>query len=342
MSDVIKHNAILERTSLLRSVRALLAGEREVADSERRAAFRPDLSSVEGYAASLSPYRDALRQMLGWPLTGSLPPASAECHLISSDELGRIYRVRVEVHPLVKTASLLMLPHTEGPHPLVIAQHGGKGSPELAAGLLDGGSDNYNKMICGLREEGIAVFAQQLLVWDTGQEPAFDQNLLDREFRQLGGSRAAFDLHQLQASFNWLTTHPEIDPERISMTGLSYGGFYTLFFAALEPRIRAAVSSGFVNDRYRYNWEDWAWSGSARRFLDAEVAKMICPRPLFLESGTDDDIFEKSGFEKVAAEVSETYRALGIGERCRVRVHAGGHEYDPDGEAQRFLLKFVQ
>ena len=156
MSDVIKQNGIQERTSLLGSVRALLAGERQVADSERRAAFRPDLSSVEGYAASLSPYRDALRQMLGWPLTGSLPPASAECHLISSDELGRIYRVRVEVHPLVKTASLLFLPRLEGPHPLVIAQHGGKGTPELAAGLLDGGSDNYNKMIPTGRPSGFS------------------------------------------------------------------------------------------------------------------------------------------------------------------------------------------
>lgn len=94
--------------------------------------------------------------------------------------------------------------------------------------------------------------------------------------------------------------------------------------------------------------------GSARALLASEreaaglvdggstnYNKMICPRPLFLESGNDDDLFERSGFEKVAAEVSGTYRELGIGERCHVRVHAGGHEYDPDGEAQRFLLKFV-
>lgn len=333
--------AIQERASLFGSVKALLSRERDAANAERQAAFCPDLSSPECYAASLAPYRQTLTQMLGWPLTKPSPAISSECDLLEEDELGRIYRVRVQLLPQVKTYSLLFLPQTMGTYPLVIAQHGGLGSPELAAGLIGGDSANYNEMIRGLRTRGIAVFAPQLLVWASGQEPAFDQNLLDREFRHLGGSRAAFDLCQLKASFNWLVTHPEIDPERISMAGLSYGGFYTLFFAALEPRIRAVVSSCFVNDRYRYNWEDLVWTGSARRFLDSEVARMICPRPLFLEAGNHDDVFNADGFPEPAAEVTETYHKLGIADHCRVRLHSGGHEFDPDGEALRFLLDWI-
>jgi dienelactone hydrolase len=135
--------------------------------------------------------------------------------------------------------------------------------------------------------------------------------------------------------------HPEIEPNRIGMTGLSYGGFYTLFFSALEPRIRVAVSSCFVNDRYRYNWEDWVWKGSATCFLDEEVAKMICPRPLFLEAGEKDEIFAANGFPAVAQEVAGAYSALGIPDRFQSRVHHGGHEYDPDGQAEAFLLKWL-
>lgn len=339
--DIFQREAMERRVELIESVRALLAHERKNADAERRAAFQPDLSSADGYAASLSPYRSDLRRMLGWPLTEPPPPVAAECELVAEDELGRIYRVSVRVNPFIKSHGLLFLPLAEGKHPLVVAQHGGHGTPELAAGLINQDSSNYNEMIRGLRKKEVAVFAQQLLVWDIGQEPHFDQKLLDREFRQLGGSRAAFDLYQLKASFNWLLTHPEINPDRISMVGLSYGGFYALFFAALEPRIRAVVSSCFVNDRYRYNWEDWVWSGSARRFLDSEVARMICPRPLFLETGQNDELFEPSGFKETSAEVMETYCLLGLEARCRARIHSGGHEYDPDGEAQNFLMNFL-
>ncbi|WP_438983966.1 hypothetical protein [Vulcanococcus sp.] len=33
------------------------------------------------------------------------------------------------------------------------------------------------------------------------------------------------------------------------MMGFSYGGFYTLYTSALDQRIKAAVVSGFFNDR---------------------------------------------------------------------------------------------
>ena len=61
--------AIQERASLFGSVKALLSRERDAANAERQAAFCPDLSSPECYAASLAPYRQTLTQMLGWPLT---------------------------------------------------------------------------------------------------------------------------------------------------------------------------------------------------------------------------------------------------------------------------------
>ncbi len=330
-----------ERAALLESLGTLLGQRREFAAASRRQWFQPDMTDARAYADSLPPYREEWKRMLGWPLTEPVAVSETECELVAEDALGRIYRVSQQLFGTVHTYGLFFLPAKEGRYPIVIAQHGGKGSPELAAGLTEIGSANYNRLVQGLRERGVAVFAQQLLVWDDGQEPNFNQYLLDREFRHLGGSRVAFDLCQLQGSFNWLLEHPEIDADHVGMAGLSYGGFYTLAFTALEPRIRVAVASCFVNDRFRYNWEDLVWNGSALRFLDSEIARMICPRPLFLEAGEQDEVFRVEGFHDPAAEVDRCYAALGMSERFGRRTHPGGHEYDTDGRAQEFLLKWL-
>ncbi len=330
-----------ERASYLDSVHNLLTRKREQAALSRRQFFCPNLQSPETYAASLEKYRAALQGMLGWPLTESTGDPQATVTLISEDSRSRVYRINLDVLGAVRAYGLLFLPRDRGRYPLVLAQHGGLGAPELAAGLTDGSSANYNALIGGLRDHPVAIFAPQLLVWHDGQRPAFDQNLLDREFRHLGGSRAAMDLQTLRTFLNWLVTYEEIDASRIGMAGLSYGGFYTLYLTALEPRIRVAVSSCFINDRYRYNWEDWVWTGSACQFLDSEVARMICPRPLFLETGQRDEVFAVDGFPAVAEEVAGTYQSLGIRDRFESRTHPGGHEYDPDGKAQAFLLKWL-
>jgi hypothetical protein len=326
-----------DRRALLSSVQQMLDREREQAARDRAEFFRPDETSPEAYAGSLARYREALTALLGWPLTAPGPAAGVDCVPLGRDEWGRIFRVTTRFAAGPEGYGLLFLPETPGCHPLVFALHGGAGSPELAAGLLPEGPANYREMIRGLRARGAAVFAPQLMVWTGGPEPQLDQYLVDRAFRQLGGSRAAWDLCQLREAFAWLGRHPEVDGGRIAVAGLSYGGFYALYFGALEPRLRAVACSCFLNDRFRYAWEDWVWMGSARKFLDAEVARMICPRPLFLEAGAGDAVFAVEGFSSPAQEVSETYRRLGFSERCCVRVHSGGHEYDPDGRAEAFL-----
>lgn len=344
--------ALIERTRLLAAARQLVAERRTTAAIERAAWFCPDASSAKAYAHSLEPFRNEVINTLGWPLN-ELPTACAgevRCEQIGADEYGRIYRVWVPSVSPMNAYGLFFLPPVSSSvavsrHPLVIAQHGGHGAPELAAGFWTDEPSNYHGMIAGLRarveQTPVAIFAPQLLVWDVGREPKFDQNLLDRDLRQLGGSRVALDLRMLRDALNWLVTHPEVDAARVGMAGLSYGGFYALCFAALEPRIRVVVSSCFVNDRYRYNWEDWVWTGSARRFLDGELGRMVCPRPLFLEAGEKDQVFEVSGFPSTAAEIGAAYKVLGLQDRFHARTHSGGHEFSPDDEALRFLLQWL-
>ncbi|MEO6052429.1 MAG: CocE/NonD family hydrolase [Chthoniobacterales bacterium] len=334
--------AIAERKKLMDSVFALLDTRREEATRSRREFFQPDTSSPEAYEASLAPYRATLIEKIGWPLTEpreGIPTGRAD--LVAEDELGRIYRVHVAAYGPVESYGLLFLPREKGNYPLVIAQHGGWGTPEIASGIHKDETGNHMAMVSGLRSHPVAIYAPQLFVWHNAQEPNLDKNALDRQFQHLGGSRAGMDMLMLTCALDWLCTHEEIDAQKIGMTGLSYGGFYTLYFTAIEPRIRVAASSCWVNDRYKHSQEDWAWRGVANYFLDAEVGRMICPRPLWVEVGENDHVFSPEHFPTVSEDMAASYRSLGISDRFHARIHSAGHDYDPDAKARAFLLKHL-
>ena len=79
--------------------------------------------------------------------------------------------------------------------------------------------------------------------------------------------------------------------------GLSYGGTCTLFLAALDERVRVAVVSGYLSSWRAAHTVPWNMCGSqvmpgqlgAIEHLD--IAALVAPRPLLVESGTDDVIF---------------------------------------------------
>ncbi|HEY1603834.1 MAG TPA: alpha/beta hydrolase family protein, partial [Pirellulales bacterium] len=90
-----------------------------------------------------------------------------------------------------------------------------------------------------------------------------------------------------QAELTWLLRHPRVDAERVAVTGVSMGGTHSLWFAAVEPRVRAAVSVA-VATLARESW------GAAHHGLcdlmlglfcvadDDLIRALVAPRP-FLE-----------------------------------------------------------
>lgn len=329
------------RKEMLDQVNELIEREYKAAERQRKRYFKPNLTSIELFKATTLFHRLDLIAMLGWPIT--LPPdeniPAARELPVAEDDLAKISRLWIETLPGVETYGILFLPHGPGPFPLVISQHGGGGTPELCSNFF--GSDNYNDMTRRVLRKGCAVFAPQLLLWNPEFfGPSFDRVHIDRQLKQLGGSITALDLHRLRRSLDYLVTRPEIDPARIGMIGLSYGGFYTLFAAAVEPRIQAAVSSCFFNSRQVYDWLDWVWFNAANHFMDAEVAMLVCPRRLYIEVGKTDDLFDVRYAGPEAAKVQEIYKALGIPEHFVYKEFDGGHELDKADDGIDFLCQF--
>jgi dienelactone hydrolase len=275
---------------------------------------------------------------VGEEVHGGVPRAVVK--KIGEDSLGQISRVWIETLPGVHTYGLFFRPYGMGRFPLVISQHGGHGTPELCSGFF--GSANYNDMTRRVLRRGIAVFAPQLLLWNPeSYGPKHEKDEIDKRLKQVGGSLAALELFRLARAIDYFAARREIDAERIGMIGLSYGGFYTLFAAALDKRIKAAVSSCFFNDRKVYAFADWTWFDAANRFLDAEVGALVCPRPLRVEIGKKDEMFDVRKARGQAERLAATYKRLGIAERFQYKEHAGGHELDRAEDGMDFLCRHL-
>jgi dienelactone hydrolase len=331
----------IHRQAFLAQFETWLDRQFEAAAARRAGFFLPDTSSPEAYAESLTPYRAKFRAMLGWPLT------LAEYHTapivktsyVGQDDLGRIERVWIEVFPDLALYGLLFLPRGAGRRPLVISQHGGSGTPELTAGFF--GSTNYNDMTRRILRRGAVVFAPQLFRWAAqfGRRPDIVE--LDRQMRQLGGSIAAFEIYALRRALDALLAREEVDPDRVGMVGLSYGGFFTLFTAAADPRIQVALSSCFFNDRRQYGRRDWGYFNAANTFFDTEVAGLVCPRALYIEVAQNDELLDVAYARPHIPHVAALYASVGVPERFVYREHPGRHEFNREDPGLDFISEHL-
>jgi predicted dienelactone hydrolase len=133
-----------------------------------------------------------------------------------------------------------------------------------------------------------------------------------------------------------LQSLPEVDPNRIGCIGHSLGGHNTLFTAAFDDRIKAAVTSCGFTSFHKYKGGDLTGWTSPRYmpliktkyklspdqmpFDFAEVIAAIAPRAVFVNAPLHDDNFDISGVHDVLNAVKPIYKLLGHPERLE-EVH---------------------
>ncbi len=279
-------------------------------------------------------------EMLGWPLTEyvSAQPLDVKTTLLHQGDGMTLQRVQLELWPGFWFGGLLFLHDGEQQRPMVLCQHGGAGTPELVSGLLEMGSANYSKLTQRVFNAGANVFAPQLYLWDValfGGDPAQPdasrevlRRNMDATLKNLGGSMIAVELTCLRRCIDWLEQMPCVKPGALGMVGLSYGGQYTLFMSAVEPRLKACLSSCYFNDRNTIEWPDYTWFGAGEKFFDAEIALLARPRKLYIQVATDDEVFFADG----AARAWATLQRHSADDLAWVnfRMFKGVHEFDWD------------
>jgi dienelactone hydrolase len=137
---------------------------------------------------------------------------------------------------------------------------------------------------------------------------------------------------------DYMCSRPEVAASRLGCTGLSVGGWRTNVLAALDPRIKASVSVGWMTTgdyQQVYNIAGAVGTfcllpGVWDRLDVPDLTVMAAPGASMVVSGTEDLLFPIKGQREAARQIRAGYEWAGCPERFCSNMPPKGHCYDVD------------
>jgi dipeptidyl aminopeptidase/acylaminoacyl peptidase len=239
--------------------------------------------------------------------------------------VGRAERLTWTAPDGLEIDGFLLAPAGEGPHPLILYVHGGP--------VWSYAEWFPRPYLAWLVSRGFAILMPNPR-GSTGRGRAF----LEAVIGDVGGGDARDDLAGVDA----LIERGIADPDRIAVTGGSYGGYMSCWLPVVDQRFKAAVAMSPVTDFYSEHWNSnigaWdAWflggqpqDGTAHYQERSPVFLADRVRtPTFLTAGTEDRCTPPG-------QAIEFYRAL-----CANGVPAEVAIYPGEGHGVRKLPAFL-
>ena len=156
-------------------------------------------------------------------------------------------------------------------------------------------------------------------------------------WQALGYTPAGVECWNGIRGLDYLVSRPDVDAERLAVTGISGGGASTVWIAAADERVKCAVPVSGMSDLESYvknkvinghcdcmflvNTYGWEWT---------TIAALIAPRPLLFANSDNDRIFPMDGNRRIIAKLRQVYKLHGKPELVDDFVSKGGHDYRPD------------
>jgi dienelactone hydrolase len=162
----------------------------------------------------------------------------------------------------------------------------------------------------------------------------------------LGVSLLTLNIWDMMKTIDYLQERPDVDGERIGAMGLSWGGTRTTFLSALDQRVKAADIICYLSQFEHFAIREANFCGS--QFLPhlyrwgdvADVAGLIAPRPLLVESGIWDSCFWVEPVLKAHEHLRRIYHAAGAEDKLHIDLFLGGHQFHGPS-AREFFERYL-
>lgn len=137
-------------------------------------------------------------------------------------------------------------------------------------------------------------------------------------------------------ALDYLETRPDVDPERMGVTGLSGGGVVSWCLGAADERVKVVVpvcqtgsTEHVVLDRATDGHCDCAFWINYYRWCWPDLGALIAPRALLIASGTEDVLWRPYAFRDVAHRIRHQYAALDASNKFDLVEDLTPHGYTP-------------
>ncbi len=262
----------------------------------REKQWNPVFSSPDAYEASITPNRERFRYYIGASDVRrrvnvlEMVETLEQPAMIAATDNFAVFTVRWPAFGNVYGEGLLLEPRAN-PVGSVVAIPDADQTPEMLVGLAPGVKPD-SQFARRLAEQGFRVVVPVLI--DRSDEFSGNPNVrmtnqthrewVYRSAYQMGRHIIGYEVNKILAVVGWLSRQRGA-AGNVGVAGYGEGGLLALYSAALEPKINAALVSGYFNSRQKV-WEEPIYRnvfGLLHEFGDAEIAGMIVPRALIVE-----------------------------------------------------------
>jgi dienelactone hydrolase len=199
--------------------------------------------------------------------------------------------------------------------------------------VLDDDPPEFRERPATMSEEKIREFNRR-----SGQ----NEQLVARSLMTAGITWPGVMLWDDIRTVDYLASRPEVDRKRLACVGLSVGGYRSFLLAALDERIKTAVSVGWMTSyatqirAHVLNTVGLTFHlVGLYRYLDLpDLAALIAPRPILIINGSKDTLFNQDGIKAAYEKIDRCYAKAGAAGRQVCRLYDTPHEFNPAMQAE--------
>ena len=208
-------------------------------------------------------------------------------------------------------------------------------------------SEAYQQMVLNLVKKGFIVLAfdpvgqgERQQYYDAEEEksrfgPTHEHSYPGAQCFIAGNSVAKYMIWDGIRSIDYLLTRPEVDPQRIGVTGRSGGGTQTAYIAAFDERVTAAAPECYITTLEHQlktggpqDAEQNFYQGIAHGIDHADLLEVRAPKPTLMIT-TTRDIFSIEGARSTFNEAKKAYEAFGKAEHISMVEDDAPHASTP-------------
>jgi pectin methylesterase-like acyl-CoA thioesterase len=315
------------------SLHMALIGQMHAEYDRRRKIFSQALASRQSMLTYMKSVREKYIRLLG-PFPGRVSLDAQTTGTIQQDGY-RIEKIIYQSFLHHHVTSNFYVPQGKGPFPALLLFCGHEDAGKAAT------SCQQTAILCA--QNGFAVLVidpvsqgERYQLTDPAGKPVTrggttEHTLLNEASGLVGGSAVAYELWDNMRSMDYLLTRPEVDSGRIGCLGNSGGGMQTIYFAAMDARVKVIVPCSYLASRERMLELSGPSDGCShlpdegKWLLEMSDYLVACaPKPLLVLAGRYDFIDYRATLSAYK-DLQRVYKVLGQPAKLALFACDDGH-----------------